>query len=216
MHVDGGTTRAVARPAPVRALRIALVVLVLVGVAAGSWWWRGRDLVLADAEDAPPLGEAGRSPAGELVVADLPGVRENYDRVRTFPAAAAMKFLTDDEVDRYQDGGASAAQVSVSHVASTSMVVLATRMASANAARDTVDQLTDLQLDYGLSELPLPEPGVAAASVTPPDGPAVYRASYTHRDVLVRIEVRGPAADDPAARFDALVEDQVRVLSADG
>ncbi|MEU7480172.1 hypothetical protein AB0A63_29605 [Lentzea sp. NPDC042327] len=189
------------------AVGTAVVVAVLLVIGGGSWLAWGRDLELAGARDARPVGEAGRVPADRLALADMGGVHENYQPIRTFGGVTKVGFLTDDEVVEYADADASGARMAVSIYPEGKATLAVVQVRDADAARDLAAELADLQEEYGLKP--------AETHVHRSRDGLLTRTVYTHEDLVVRLEVRGKTSRWVREKTAELVEAQREVLAAD-
>lgn len=203
---NGGTT---GRRSELRRVAGSLGVVVLLVLAGwGSWFAWGSELELAGARDARPIGEEGRMPADPLAMADMGGVHENYQPVRSFAGVRKVDFLTDEELRVYENADAAGARMAVSVYPDEGKATLAVvQVRSADAARDTASRLEKLQTAYGL---------------TPADHHVQYvkdglltRSVYAHEDLVVRLEVRGKTREWVRTRTAEIMASQLEALPAD-
>jgi hypothetical protein len=183
------------------------IVAVLVFLAWGSWFAWGSELEFAGARDARPIGEDGRMPADPLVMVDMGGVHENYQPVRTFAGVRTVDFLTDDELDVYEKAGSAAARMAVSVFREGKATLVVVQVRDAAAAREAAAELEELQADYGL------EPADRHVRFAK-DG-SLTRSVYSHKDLVVRLEVRGKTRDWVRTRTSEIMTAQLEVLPAD-
>lgn len=184
------------------------IVGVLVLLGWGSWFAWGSGLDLAGAEDARPVGEEGRVPADPLAMADMGGVHENYEPVRNFTSVRTVDFLTDDELDAYEEAGAGAARMAVSIFPEGKATLAVVQVRDQNAARDAAAELVELQEEYGLES---EQPHVYLA-----EDDSLTRSVYSHENLVVRLEVRGQSREWVKAKTAELIADQLEALPADG
>ncbi|SMD21627.1 hypothetical protein [Lentzea albidocapillata] len=186
----------------------SLVILaVLLAIAAGSWFAWGSELELAGARDARPVGEEGRLPADPLAMADMGGVHENYEPVRTFQGVRRVDFMTPEELAAYETAGAAGARMSVSIFPEGKATLAVVQVRDAAAARNAATELEALQTGYGLQPA---DPHVQLA----PDG-SLTRSVYSHDNVVVRLEVRGDARDWVRTKTAEIIAAQLEALPAD-
>ncbi|MFD4672870.1 hypothetical protein ACFWNN_24300 [Lentzea sp. NPDC058450] len=209
---------------PAQLLSVLAVVAVLAGVMVGSWLiWGGRPLP-ASAHNLELTGEEGRLAADPLAVADFDSGLESYASVRSWPQVKNMRFLSETEIDIYQDGGAGAARVAVSSRHPAGKVIVAVvQLRNRQAAIAAANGLDAYQSEAGFRRRETDSSSVVremevfpVSGTSDPERRPVVRAHYVHRDLVVRLELHANTAQDARNEFDALVERQLKVLPADG
>lgn len=194
-----------------------MVAVVTIGtIGLGGWFAWGQDLPLEEAVGAPPYGEAGRSPADPLAIAELGGAKENYARIRSMDGVAALGMLTRDELAAFAEFGASRVRLGISRFDSGKAMVLLVQMPDERSAWRAVDQLSGLQYGYGFWPAGGGPRGVNAGVVddrnpAQPGG----RAHYRHGDIVVRVEFRGPRRGPAESRFFQVLAAQARAVAPD-
>ncbi|WP_189058250.1 SHOCT domain-containing protein [Longimycelium tulufanense] len=201
------------------------IVAVLAGLSAGAWWlWgSGREASSTPAAQQTTAAQnkpsQDRKPGDILRIADLGGEQENHDRIKTFDDVKAAKFLTQEEVKLYNEGGAGRSRVGVTTMDGTRITIFVAQLDGSDSADLAVTELGKLQLKYAFSEYKAVPAGVVADELAPKDKTrAAIRAHYRHDNVVVRVEVRSQSANtDPNAvrnSFDKVIKKQLEVLSA--
>ncbi|GDY31153.1 hypothetical protein [Gandjariella thermophila] len=196
---------------PLRVFGAVALVTLLYAASTLAWWLWGRNS--ATASDIQPAYRIGKA-AEPLEIGDIGGAPENVDRVRSLSALADRDDLTSAELGAYQDGEGSDVRIAVSDYPEGKAVVVLVRLADAQHARRTEQELVALQHGYGLTDLSASRPGVAVLGPGR-DGAPLERAVYRHGDVVARIEFRG---SDPAAvytRMAGVLDAELRALPAD-
>lgn len=193
---------------------LAAVVIGVIGV--GSWAAWGRHLPVEQAIGEAPVGEAGRSPADPLAIAELAGAKENYARIRSMRGVAYLGMLTRDEVAAFEEYGAGRVRLAVSKFDTGRATVLLVRMPDEIAARYATDRLSALQHGYGFRPIDDAPRGVEAG-VVGGDNPAEPggRAHYRHGDIVVRVEFRGARPGPARAKFLEVMRLQAHVVTPD-
>ncbi|NKE55766.1 hypothetical protein FXN61_02585 [Lentzea sp. PSKA42] len=201
---QGATTR---RSELRRAVGTLVILAVLLSIAGGSWLAWGSELELGGARDARPVGEEGRMPADPLAMADMGGVHENYEPVRSFGGVRLVDFLTEEELGAYETAGAAGARMAVSIFQEGKATLAVIQVRDADAARTAAAELVALQEGYGLR---LSAPHVYLAK----DG-SLIRSVYSHENVVVRLEVRGETHGWVVAKTAEIMAAQLEALPAD-
>ena len=202
---NGGATT---RRSELRRVAGSLGVVVLLALAGwGSWFAWGSELELAGARDARPIGEEGRMPADPLAMADMGGVHENYQPVRSFAGVRKVDFLTDEELRVYENADAAGARMAVSVYPEGKATLAVVQVRDAGAARDATARLEKLQTAYGLTPA---DHHVQYAK----DG-SLTRSVYVHEDLVVRLEVRGRTPEWVRTRTAEIMASQLEALPAD-
>ncbi|OLF18344.1 flagellar basal body-associated FliL family protein [Actinophytocola xanthii] len=198
---------------------IIAIVVVLLGIAAGAYFLFRPDEGTAQddgndrqsQEQAPP--STSEAPPGPVV--DLPGEVSNMSKIKTFAQVEDINYLTPQEINLYQQGGAGDAEVKLSKENGVDLLVLYTSMESDTAAATARDGLAALQLNFTLKEREAPE-GVLAAVNENAEGGPLLRAHYASGDSVVRVEAKGATLNEASELFDEVLDAQLERLPADG
>jgi hypothetical protein len=200
-----------------RTISTAVAAVLIVALGLGGWWFRGRHLPLASAMDVPSSGTADRYPADPLALAELGGAKENNATIDDLADLRALNVLTNSELAVYEQAGTGRAKVGIANYPEGKATVILVRVSSPDAAKLAERQLNELQLSFGLQPNNVPQPaGVDSTKLTAkPDVLPGGRAHYTHGDVLVRVEVRGPDQRSAYGKFEEVLGGQLKALPPD-
>lgn len=202
---------------PQHVVTTVVAAVLIAAIGFGGWWAWGRQLPVEQAIGTAPTGEAGRSPADPLAIAELGGAKENFARIRSMRGIAYLDMLTRDELAAFAEYGPGRVRLAVTKFDEGKAMVLLVRMRDETAARYATDRLSALQHGYGFKSVPGAPRGVEAGVVD--DGnPAEPggRAHYRHGDIVVRVELRGPLAEPARAKFFEVLRAQTHAVSPDG
>ncbi|MGH3516421.1 MAG: hypothetical protein ACRDQ7_03200 [Haloechinothrix sp.] len=207
---------------------IAVVVLLLAGLAFGGWWLWGRgDTSSATAGGAdsgqtsapgPEQTQAAPQQNENLPMAELGGRPEDKGEVTTFSDVPNLDYLTEAELAAYDDAGAGDAVFTSEWLsAGNKAVLLLVQSPDADDAKDAAEDLGDIQMSNGAKKAGNPPPGVYVTEFTNSEtGLGQIRAHYASGDVLVRIEVaNGSGISAARAAFREVLEAQLDLLPAD-
>ncbi|HEY2765562.1 MAG TPA: hypothetical protein VGJ13_16360 [Pseudonocardiaceae bacterium] len=206
----------------VRIVAIAAAVVVLAGIAFGTWFLFGRG-GSGQAQPQQPTQQQSAAPAppppvDPLAPADVGGSLE-YKQVTSFQDVQAAAFLTTDEEDDLTTAGAGASRLLVSNFRQGKATILVTQVTSPATAATALKQLASLQVGYGFS----PRTGPAGVQVfevlDKSDVPPTLRALYVSSGRIVRVEMRGnspgEASSGATAKFEQVLAQQLEKLPAD-
>ena len=197
-------------------------VVVLAGIAFGAYWLWGRDTgsgpnAQQTTGQHQPASSSAPKPPDPLAVATMPGKAEAHDDITTFAQVNGLNYLNSDELAAYQTAGASKAKVVVYRLTDgNTIIALLTQASSPVAAQTGADKLMKIQVTNGATRDTSAPNGVFATTIEPKNGNAGQnRAHYAHGNVIVRIEVTGPATAQLKTDFTAALNQQLSVAPAD-
>ncbi|WP_020663472.1 hypothetical protein [Amycolatopsis benzoatilytica] len=201
---------------------IVAAVIVLAGIAFGAYLLWGRDTGSSagpqqSTAQQPQGSSSAPKPADPLAVATMPGKAENHADITTFAQVNGLNYLNSDELAAYQTAGASKAKIVVYRLQNgNTIIVLLTQASSPVAAKTGADKLMKIQITNGATRNASAPNGVYATSIDPKNGNAGQeRAHYAHGNVIVRVEVTGPAAASLKSDATAALNQQLAVAPAD-
>jgi hypothetical protein len=196
-------------------VRAAVIVLVLAGIAAVVVGLVGVHQPLVPRRVAP-VGLAGRKPADPMAIANFAGAGQQIAPLDDFGPAAAV--LTPEEISVFKGSGLVHVQMDEGHFDDGVADVLVAQLGSPAQARSAQRQLVALQLGFGFSRGPQPGVGSTVLGAVPgkPDILPGGRAHYTHGDLLIRVEFRGPGVAAAQASYARVLALQLEALPADG
>lgn len=209
------------KSSPAKVLGIVAIVAVLVGVAVGAYFLFRPDNQVAEpppgGEDPPATSESAPStePTPEGPIVELPGDAANMSQIDTFAEVEGIDYLTPQEIQLYQAGGAGESAVAISTEDEVRIIVLVVTMSDEAAAVAARDGLGALQLRFSLTEREGPENVVTAANQQAKSGP-LLRAHYASGNQVVRVQAQGKNAEGANSLFDQVLADQLEKLPADG
>lgn len=209
------------KPGTWKIVGVVAAVVLLLGIAVGSYLIWGRDGAQSTAPDGPAAGAQepaaeppDREPPDPLAPADLGGSVEEKD-VATFADLDAVGFLTDEELGALETAGAGEARLLITNFDEGKATVLVTRVGSPEQAAVARDELTALLLSFSFEPRSAP-PGVNAVEILDrQDVPPTVRAVYVRGDVVVRLEMSGDDPEAVTARYEAVLDQQLEAMPAD-
>ena len=201
---------------------IVAAVVVLAGIAFGAYLLWGRDNSSGagpqQSTAQQPQGSSGApKPADALAVATMPGKIEPHKDVTSFAQVNNLNYLNSDELAAYQTAGASKSKIVVYRLPDGNKIIaLLTEASSPVAARTGADKLMKIQITNGATRDTTAPNGVSATTIDPKNGnQGQDRAHYAHGNVIIRIEVTGPATASLKADFTAALNSQLALAPAD-
>ena len=212
----------------IRIFSVVGVVLLLIGISAGAYYFFRTDPDPAGSggPTATATAATGQSPAASTQaptttakpegppIAELPGTATDTARVKTFVDIEAIGYLTNQEIDAYRAAGAGASKLAISNSGDSRIIVLITQQADAAGAARTRDALNDLQLRFKLTQRPA-APGVLSAGIDNADPGPLRRAHYASGRYVVRVQVQGIERAEVDLLYDEVLGMQLDELPAD-
>jgi hypothetical protein len=204
-------------PRPVAVVRVAAIVLVLAAIAVAAVWLGGRRQPVGERQ-IPPIGLAGRKPADPLAIADFAGSGQLTAPLDDYAVAGAL--LTPAEIAVFKTSGLKHVAMADGRFAAGNADIVVAQLGSPAQARTAQRALVKLQLGFGFSADPHTPAALGATVLGDLPGRKDVlpggRAHYTHGDLLIRVEYRGPGAKAAQQAFAQVLAEQLEALPADG